>query len=389
MERTKELLWDLHDETPQPPMEQPREIEVISPETFGIEPIKAKEMTSGLDTVLAEREVLKSAYLDVIDLPITSENLETFRELRLKIRDNRTKGIEKWHKLNKAFFLNGGRFVDAIKNKEIAINEDWETKLLEAEKFFENQEKARIKALNDARIERLRPYLENVDGQDFSMMDDYDFDDFVEVKKLQFERKKEAERLEAERQEAERLAEIARQKAIEDENKRLKEEAEQAKKEADRLAKIEAEKQAKIQAQLDKERAEAKAKQDVINERNEKLRPYIRFIRDYNKVLNLNDSDFEKELSDLNKVALETIRFESEEADRKQKLIDAENARLAEIEKQRIEAEKLAKAPIQKQLNVWVDGFEIPTAPIDNEVSKDIQAKFNAFKVWAKTQIQK
>jgi hypothetical protein len=263
-------------------------------------------MTSGLDTVLAEREILKNAYLDVIDLPITSENLETFRELRLKIRDNRTKGIEKWHKLNKAFFLNGGRFVDAIKNKEIAINEDWEAKLLEAEKFFENQEKARIKALNDARIERLKPYLENVDGQDFSMMDDYDFDDFVEVKKLQFERKQEAERIERERIEAERLAEIERQKAIEAENAKLKAEA-----------KIEAEKQAKIQAQLEKERAEAKAKQDAIQaEAERKARE-------------------EKAKQD---AILAQERVE------KQKLIDAENARLAEIEKQRLEAEKLAKA---------------------------------------------
>ena len=349
MEQTKNILWDLHEASPV--IEQSKEIESVSPETFGIEPVKAKEMTSGLDTVLAEREILKNAYLDVIDLPITSENLETFRELRLKIRDNRTKGIEKWHKLNKAFFLNGGRFVDAIKNKEIAINEDWEAKLLEAEKFFENQEKARIKALNDARIERLKPYLENVDGQDFSMMDDYDFDDFVEVKKLQFERKQEAERIERERIEAERLAEIERQKAIEAENAKLKAEA-----------KIEAEKQAKIQAQLEKERAEAKAKQDAIQAEAER------------------------------KAREETAKQDAilaQERAEKQKLIDAENARLAEIEKQRIEAEKLAKAPIQKQLNAWVDSFEIANAPIDNEVSKDIQVKFNAFKAWAKTQIQK
>jgi hypothetical protein len=360
MEQTKNILWDLHEASPV--IEQSKEIESVSPETFGIEPVKAKEMTSGLDTVLAEREILKNAYLDVIDLPITSENLEVFRELRLKIRDNRTKGIEKWHKLNKAFFLNGGRFVDAIKNKEVAINEDWETKLLEAEKFFENQEKARIKALNDARIERLRPYLENVDGQDFSMMDDYDFDDFVEVKKLQFERKQEAERIERERIEKERLAEIERQKAIEAENAKLKAEAEAQRLEAQRLAKIEAEKQAKIQAQLEKERAEAKAKQDAIQaEADRKARE-------------------EKAKQDA---------ILAQERAEKQKLIDAENARLAEIEKQRIEAEKLAKAPIQKQLTAWVDGFEIANAPIDNEVSKDIQAKFNAFKAWAKTQIQK
>ena len=43
--------------------------------------------------------------LGIKKLEITEENLPVFKELRLKIRDNRTKGIEKWHKLNKAFFL--------------------------------------------------------------------------------------------------------------------------------------------------------------------------------------------------------------------------------------------------------------------------------------------
>jgi len=105
MSRVKEQLenieWDLHE---QPQEEQKPEFTTeINPTEYGLEPVKAKEMTSGLSIIFAEREVLKNAYIDVIELPITSENLPTFKELRLKIVKNRTQGIEKWHKENKAF----------------------------------------------------------------------------------------------------------------------------------------------------------------------------------------------------------------------------------------------------------------------------------------------
>jgi hypothetical protein len=222
-------------------------------------------------------------------------------------------------------------------------------------------EAERIEAIRINRWNELSQWLE-VEPTNLGEMDETIFTNLVFGAKATFEAKQEAERIERERIEAERLAEIERQKAIEAENAKLKAEAEAQRLEAQRLAKIEAEKQAKIQAQLEKERAEAKAKQDAIQaEADRKARE-------------------EKAKQDA---------ILAQERAEKQKLIDAENARLAEIEKQRIEAEKLAKAPIQKQLTAWVDGFEIANAPIDNEVSKDIQAKFNAFKAWAKTQIQK
>ena len=134
------IAWDLHEANENIPLAFTEENNV---ELFGIEPSKAKEMVGGLDSTLADREVLKNAYIDVIELDITSENLSTFKELRLKLVKNRT-SIETWHKNNKAFYLAGGRFVDAIKNKEIEVNKEMESKLLEGEKFFENQEKEKL-----------------------------------------------------------------------------------------------------------------------------------------------------------------------------------------------------------------------------------------------------
>lgn len=339
--------WDLHNNIETfVPLEFTEE---IKPETFGLEISKATEMVSGLSTTISERQSLIDAYADVINLPITTETLPIFKELRLKIVKNRTQGIEKWHKANKAFYLAGGRFVDAVKNKEVLVNEEMESKLLEAEKFFENQEKEKARLLNLERIEKIRPYVEDVIGLDFSEFSESDFADFVFGKKIRFENEQKEREAEALRIENERLAEIERQHLAEIENEkirlenaRLQKEAEakelELKKErekAEEERKIEANKQASIQAQKDLEiRREKEAK--------EKLEAEIKA-----------------------------------KADAKLK---------AEIEAKK-EAEKLAKAPIKQQLSVWVESFKISDAPIPNETSDEITAKFNAFKTWANNQI--
>lgn len=324
----------------------------INPVEFGIEPVKAKEMTSGLATTIAEREVLKKSYADVIELPITLENLSSFKELRLKIVKNRTQGIEAWHKTNKAFYLAGGRFVDAIKNKEVLENEQMESKLLDAEKFFENQEKERLALLKKEREELLQPFVDNLPGG-LEDLDQDVFDSFLETKKKAHADKIESERLEAEIIEKERLE---REKEIEAqrlENLRLKAEAEAKEKEqakeraileaqkkaiadkAEKERKIEADKQAKIQAEKD---AEIKKEREA----KEKL-----------------------------------------EAEARAQKEAKERAEIKAIE----EANKLAKAPIKKQLSVWVESFELPKTEVDNETSKEIIAKFEAFKKWSLTQV--
>lgn len=351
----------------------------INPVEFGIEPVKAKEMLSGLSVIMEEREALKLSYIDVIKLPITEENVSIFKDLRIKVRDNRTKGIEPWHKTNKAFYLAGGRFVDAIKNKEVLENEQMEEKLLEGEKFFENQEKERLLLLKTEREAFLRPFVETIPNG-LEDLDQDVFDSFLETKKKAHLEKLELERLEAERIENERLEREKEIEAQRVENERLK--------------------------------AESIEKEKLLSKRNELLRPYIRYIRDYDKVLNMVDVDFEKELSNLNSEAMETMKFEAEEErKRQQSIIDAQNEkdarlraerelqskkddeikaekeRLAKIEADKKEAEKLAKAPIKKQLSVWVNGFELPKTEVDNETSKEIIAKFEAFKKWSLTQV--
>ena len=383
-EKREEILWDLHQEATEAQIMPSYITNEVNPVEFGLEPVKAQEMTSGLSVTIAERDVLKNAYLDVIELEINAENLPTFKELRLKIVKNRTQGIEKWHKTNKAFYLAGGRFVDAIKNKEILINEEMEAKLMEAEKYFDNLEKEKKAEINRIRLEQIAPYVGDTFGMDLSEMNEYDFEDFLLGKKTRFEAEIEASKAEAIKIETERLAEIERQKVIKLENDRLK--------------------------------AEAEAKEKTRKERGVKMQPYIVYIRDYNKLLEMSDADFEKEIALIHKGAIDDMKYQAEklqaeeneraeEAKRKQQEFEKsteirlkeelktkiENDRLAKEKAAKLAVEKLAKADIETQLTAWIETFslEIPEHLKNDVTANEILTKFLGFKTWANGMIKK
>lgn len=152
----------------------------------------------------------------------------------------------------------------------------------------------------------------------------------------------------------------AEQERIRVENERLKKEAEENEK------KLELERQ---QAAKELAIAEEKARKEK-EEADEKLKAEQEAAR-------LASEKAAKEKADLE----EKIRLQKEAELKAQR--DKEAAELAAKK----EAEKLAKAPIKKQLEVWIDSFSIPAIPItDNDVAKDIASKFNDFKNWAKKQ---
>ena len=203
---------------------------IIKSEDYGIEVSKGAELTKGLKVTLDSRELLVKEFDTLSQLEITPINILKFRELRLKIRDNRTKGISPWHKTNKDFFLTGGRFVDAIKNKEILVNETMESKLLDAEKHFENIEADRLSKLNIERQEIVGPYyLEMSEGIFLADMDEDVFQAYLTTKKNNFEAVKAADKLREEK-EAEFLEEESKKRELmRAENLKLKQEAQEAK----------------------------------------------------------------------------------------------------------------------------------------------------------------
>ena len=322
------------------------ELVKINPKDFGIEESKAKQIADQFKPMLDKMVELEEEANEVFKLDIESlEAAKQAKEVRLKYVKVRT-GTSEIHKEQKAFYLQAGRFVDGWKNAQLFASQGIEEKLMQIEKYAENKEKERLENLQRERIILVEPYLESVEALNLSSMSEEVFTIFLQGSKTNFENKLESERLEKERLESERLAEIERQKAIEAENAKLKIEAEAKEKalakeraEAENKRQIEAAKQAKIQAEKD---AEIK-------------------------------------------------RIAKELQDKKDAEIKAETERKLAEENAKKEAEKAAKAPIKDQLNIWVENFKIdlPNSELlNNEKALLIKSKFDAFKKWAKNEVE-
>lgn len=305
----------------------------VSPAEFGIEEEKANQMVSGLVQTISEREILAAQYSQVISKELIPSTLQEARELRLKIRNNRTQGVEKWHKANKEFYLAGGRFVDAIKNKEVAENLRMEENLEQIEKHFENLEKQRVADLQKERELLLTPLgVENANALNLGNMPADIWDGFYLGQKIKFEERKESARLAAEAEAARIESEKVERERFRIENERLKAEAEAKEKE--------------LQAERERVKKEREAAEK------------------------------------------ERARLAAELQAKKDAEAKVERERLADEERQRKEAIKAAKAPIKARLNNWVYSFQLPSIDVQNESVKNINQKFDAFKIWAKTQIE-
>lgn len=361
--------------------------EIIAKE-YGIEEKKAMELSKGLNPILQERESLIQEFKKVSTLEVNEENIPLFRELRLRVQKNRTQGINKWHKASKEFFLAGGRFVDAIKNKENQVNEEMESKLMDAEKYFENLEKERVEKLNQERIKLIEPYVDDVFGLDLGNMQDDVFEAYFESKKKQHAEKIEAEKkAEAERLENERLDKLETDRNLElapysqffshSYNLRSMTESEYS----------------NLKKQLVKAKKEYEAEQKKIRLENERLKKEREAAEKKRLAEEKKRKADEAKKQAEYEAKLKKEREAREKLEREQKAIkEAEEKRLAEEKRKQLEAkkeaERLAKAPIKEKLTNWVNSFELPVTDVDNEVSNEIKKKFEAFKKWSITTIE-
>lgn len=306
-------------------------VTIIDPKEFGLKEENANKMVSGLNPIIEERSALEQIYAIVIKKELTPELLKEARDLRLKIRDNRTKGIEVWHKTTKDYFLKGGQFVDAIKRKENVVNELMEAKLSEIEKYFENIETERIKALHTERAEKLKPFGYEIGATNFGLMDDNMFNAILvgaektHKDKLELEAKIEADRIEKERLEAE---EREKQRI---ENERLKAENE-AKEKQLAAERIEAEKkQAELKAKADAELAEQKRIADIEAKKQADI--------------------IAAQKVESDKLAAELKAKADAEAKEKQAKIDEENKRIADEKKAAKQPDKEKLRSVAMQVN--------------------------------------
>lgn len=309
------------------------EIVKVNPSEYGIEESKANELVGNLPQIISEREVLATQFDEVVKMDIESP-----------LTAKRAKELRVWHKTTKDYFLKGGQFVDAIKRKEIAVNERMEESLEEIENYAAKKEAERKESLRVSRVVELQTYAEFVPmGISLGELTEEEYLKIFNGAKLQTEAKIEAERkAEQERIEAERKAaeeRIAKEKADAEARELQRLENERLKAEADKREK-------EIEAEREEARKKLKAEQEA------------------------------------------KAKLEAELKAKKDAEIKADNERKQAELKAKAEAEKNAKAQIKKQLSFWVDSFSIAEINVENEKKTLIKEKFEAFKKWAKNEIE-
>lgn len=399
------------------------EIEVITPEivelakTHGVDEgkIDIAQTTKGLQMHLADRVPLEQQFEEIKAMDIESaETWKKARELRIKIRDNRTKGIMTWHKSAKEFFLRGGQFIDAVKNMQVAVNEQMEEVLGMVEKHEERRKQEARDKLKKEREELavgLEDYMPKID---FSVLEASDFEmmlDMARAKKKKDEEDaaaKEEEERERKRKEAvvyKRRVELAKYASVvpaeelEDAiNSYTEEQVERFVESADKII---AQKELEMQ-QAKKAAEEERKKREAAELEAKKAR------EEAQKKIDEENARRDAELAEVKRKAEEERQKAIAEAAKKDAEI-AEAKKAAEAaEKAREEAEKGKLTPDAMNINTgivtrfeeaissavatrdgiegWVDLFQAPSLP--TELAADNRAieilnKFEGFKTWA------
>lgn len=340
----------------------------IDPKEYGLNEEQGKEVESNFLPVEVDKENYAKIYETIVSKEITKETISEARDLRLKLVKVRTRTCD-IHKVAKAFYLAGGRFVDALKNKNLTVIEQMEDRLFSIENYYVNIEKERIEKLTADRIELIKPYIdiELINADTLGNMEQPVFDNYFAGLKLTYETKLENER----KAEEERLKKIEEEKAEQEririENEKLKAEALKKEKELEKIkAKQEVEKK-----KQDKILADQKAKQEL--------------------ELKKQREESEKKLQ-LEREAREKIERELKAKQ------EVEKKRLEEIAlKEKQDAENLAKAERQpdkkklQTLSTYLQAIEMPEVKSKEakQIIKDVQELLNKVSVFINSKIEK
>lgn len=351
-------------------------LEVIN--QSGLEKTKSDILLENFENFyeIASEWQAKANQIIVNDVSNVAE-MKLAREGRLFLKDKRV-SIEKTRKQLKESSLREGQAIDSIAkmltNLIVPIEENLELK----EKFKEFEEKRVKDALRQSRQDEVNEYREFVPHNiDLADLTDIAFNTIKAGAKAQYDAK-----LEEQRKFEEEKVNAIKVSALDYERRNEL-------RDNDLWFFVDADtKMMNFGTMTDKYYdglfADLKRrKQDAINEQ-ERIR-----------------SEYEKARKE-NEEIIALLKFEQEEKEKimklaqqeRKKLLDeinkkAEETKLAELEqeKARKEAQKLAKAPVKKQLKAWVDTFELPPFATKDDLAEQIFEKFEAFKQWSLKQI--
>lgn len=280
---------------------------------------------------------------------------------RIRIDLGRTaSAIDAVKKQHKEMLLTRTRYIDGLFNAANGYARLTQETAKDHEDYFERLETERKAKLREVRAAQLVQF-EGLEPISISDMSDAEWSNYLVGVEAGFNARIAAEAKAKAELEAAQESERKRIQDQAEENARLKIQAEL---QAAELAKANAEKQrieseanAKIEAarkeaeqQAAKERAEMEAKAKLERDAAAKV------------VAELQAKKDAEAKSEAERIALEK-----------------------QAEAERIKA---TKAPIKTKLNLWVDSFELPKTDVDNSTTNVILEKFNAYKAWAKTQVE-
>lgn len=345
------------------------------PKSYGLEEVKAAQIREAIQPMLDKQVELEERYNAIITKERSDEVILEAKEL-LKIYVNIRIATKEEHKKLKDFYLKGGRFVDALKNTQLFMAQGKEEALKEIVDHKKNQAIEAKKKLQEEREQLLRNLEVDIIPQSLGDMEEDVWGHYLSGTEAAFKTRKEAEaKAEEERIEKERLDILENQRKYktsrladhidgydnldfrnmeEPTYLKLVEDAisvrEKKEKEQEKIRLQNEKLKKKLKAEQDK----ADAKEKLVKERTEELRPYIVFIRDYNGLINSTKAQYSKELAEIKTAAKQQWEYDREQEEIRikndQDLKDKEAAKQAEIEKQKEAERQAASAPDREKV---------------------------------------
>jgi hypothetical protein len=351
------------------------EIEKVEPEKFGLETTKAAQISSLFTPMLQAMEDLENQKNEIVnhydlqvgsDVPPEKETSERAKALRIQYKKIRLQ-TAKAHTEAKAFYLAGGRFVDALKNTQTFAAQGIESELEKIEKHYENAEKEKIEALQKSREEELKSFAAIYLPDGLGSMHEETYKSILTGTKAALKQKEEAERKEEERIKIEAAKLLKEKEEKEEEERVIRLENERLKKEQKEAKAIQDKKDAEAKAIQDKKDAEAKAIQDkkdaqakAIHDNKDAEAKAIQYKKDSQAkaIQDKKRAEAKTKLDKANKELADTKR-ENERIEAENKKIFADIAKEKKEKEDRIKAEKEAQdkkeAELQRDLDLIPD----------------------------------
>ena len=337
--------------------------EIVKASEFGLEEEKANQMYSSFVPKVAEMEGVNGVYAELITKELCPEVYEEARVLKNRLAKIRT-GVAAIHKTEKAYYLAGGRYVDAIKNKLTAPIVQMEETLMPIIKHEEIQaDIARAKLKTERENELIKYVTEFPVG--LEVMDETIYQTLKKGIVIEWEEKQAAEK----KAEEDR---ILAEKARKEEEERIRKENEKLKAEAEAAEKKRLEEDKKRQ-EVEAKRLEAEAKERA------KIEEAARIEREKQEAI------LKKEREAKEKIEAELKAKQEAEAKAK---ADKEAKEKAEAEAKR----QADLAPEKDKIAAWIESFKYDSIDVTGfsqegkDAVLDVVKRFDGFKKWAQSQ---